>query len=67
MQTGGIVSVAIDEEGLTEYAQLFEEIQSLDGLMEHMVRNSTIPYDVLDTCDISSYITSTSKYIITFQ
>lgn len=59
--TGGIVTVALDEEGLAEYAELFNEVQSLDGLLEHIVVDGTIPDSVLNACEISAYITSTGK------
>ena len=61
--TGGIVSVALDEEGLAEYAELFTDVQSLDGLLEHIVGSGTIPDSVLNACDISAYITSTGKHM----
>ena len=59
--TGGIVTVALDEEGLAEYAELFNGVQSLDGLLENIVVGGTIPDSVLNTCEISAYITSTGK------
>ena len=59
--TGGIVTVALDEEGLAEYAELFNEVQSLDGLLENIVIGGTIPDSVLNACKISAYITSTGK------
>ena len=62
--TGGAASLAMDEEGLAEYAELFNEVQSLDGLLTRVVGDgATIPDDVLDTCQISAYITSTSKHV----
>ena len=61
---GGIAAVAIDERGLDEYAELFEEVQTLDGLLTHVVGSGTIPDDVLDVCEISAYITTTSKRIL---
>ena len=60
--TGGIVTVAIDERGLDEYAEMFEEVQTLDGLLLHVVGSGTIPDDVLDICEVSAYITTTSKH-----
>ena len=61
---GGIATVALDEEGLAEYAELFEEVQSLDGLLERIVTSGIIPDSVLNTCEISAYITSTGKHTI---
>ena len=61
---GGIVSVAIDEMGLDEYAELFEEVRTLDGLLMYVVGSGTIPDDVLDACELSAYITVTSKHIL---
>ena len=59
---GNIVTVALDEDRLAEYAELFDEVQSLDGLLERIVASSTIPAAVLEACEVSAYITSTSKY-----
>ena len=61
---GGIVTVALDEEGLAEYAELFDEVQSLDGLLERIVTSGIISDSVLNTCEISAYITSTGKRLI---
>ena len=61
---GGIAAVAIDERGLDEYSELFEEVRTLDGLLTHVVGSGTIPDDVLDVCEISAYITTTSKCIL---
>ena len=63
---GGIVSVATDEEGLTQYAELFGEVQSLDGLLERIVGSGTIPDDTLDVCELSAYISSNGKSILMF-
>ena len=59
--------MALDEEGLAEYAELFTEVQSLDGLLEHIVAGGAILDGVLDACEISAYITSTSKHIFMLQ
>ena len=64
---GGIVTVALDEEGLAEYAELFNEVLSLDGFLEHIVVGGTIPDSVLNACEISAYITSTGKQIFMFN
>lgn len=61
--TGGIVSVATDEEGLAEYAELFEDVQSLDGLLERLAGSGTIPAATFDTCEFSAYISSNGKPI----
>ena len=61
--TGGIVSVATDEEGLAEYAELFEDVQSLDGLLERLVGSGTILDATLDVCELSAYISSNGKHI----
>ena len=55
--------MAVDERGLDEYAEMFEEVQTLDGLLLHVVGSGTIPDEVLDICEISAYniITTTSK------
>lgn len=66
MLTGGIVSVAADEEGLGQYAELFEEVQSLDGLLERIVASGTIPDDTLDVCELSVYISTNGKSILIF-
>lgn len=59
--TGGIVSVALDEEGLAQYAELFNDVESLDGLLERIVGSGTIPDAVLDACEIFAYIASIGK------
>ena len=64
--TGGVVSIAIDEEGLAEYAELFEEVQSLDGLLEHIVGSGIIADATINNCELSAYITSTGKHMHIF-
>ena len=62
---GGIVSLGLDEEGLSQYTELFVELQSVDAVLERIVGSGTIPDGVLDACDISAYITSTSELTYT--
>ena len=64
---GGIVSLGLDEEGLSQYVELFTELQSVDAVLERIVGSGTIPNGILDACDISAYITSTSKYIYSYN
>jgi len=55
------VSLGLDEDGLSQYVELFAELQSVDAVLERIVGSGTIPGDILDVCDISAYITSTSE------
>ena len=60
------MSLGIYEEGLSQYTELFAELQSVDAVLERIVGSGTIPDDDLDACDISGYITTTSELTYTY-
>lgn len=64
---GGIVSIAMDKEGLDEYVQLNPSISDLDDLIGSAIATGFIPQETLDRCNITSSLLDTGDLQIVLE
>ena len=59
--TGAVVSVAVDNDGLGDYADINPSVDTLDKFMEKLVRNNVVPRNVSNHCEIQASITASKN------
>ena len=62
-----MVSVAVDRDGLGDYAELDPSVDTLDEFMEKLVRNNVIPRNVSDRCEIQASTTASRNMEVAFS
>ena len=67
LSVGGVVSIAMDKEGLDEYVQLNPSISDLDDLIGSAIATGFIPQETLNRCNITSSLLDTGDLQIVLE
>ena len=67
MNIGGVVNVAVDSDGLGEYAELDPSVDTMDEFTEKLVRNNVIKPNVTDRCEVHASTTASKNIEVAFS